>query len=613
PYAWGSPYDLPGGVGGYVGMLPLALALAAPFFRRDRRTWFWLLFALAALLLALGKYNPIYLVLYQLPFFNSLRIAGHFLWVYSFAVAMLAVITCDRILETAPQPGMISRRVGVVVLALAAVVAVEIVLTHQVSLRDWLTLWAWLPVPLALFSVGIVGGAWRREIPQALVAAAIVGFTIFDIIAFCAVYTQSKNGLMPLADFARAPQSLAALPTRPGESRILTLGAMVPPFAPAQESLFPDLSTLYGIESVKGTTGLMLRYARNYTDNFSPGMLNLTNARYLLLPRFPPDASGRVVSQPSDKFGLRLGTDKIELPAVPASAVQVESYIENAADTPDGTQVGGIVFFLDDGTAETMPLRVGIETANWAIEREPGRRMPPIATTFPIFSGASLRGHTFRARLDFSGGTRALVGIQLTADSRSDILRIEHIRGLDNQGGTTLLDYYLGASNHSTVYRNDLVTVIENSDALPRTFLTHAAQVLDDATTLARLRDYAFDPRQGALLAEGQALADRAPEQDEDESVQITLYQPERVQLNLTANRKAYLVLSDTWYPGWIARVDGKAAPVYRAYVTLRAVPVEAGTHTVEFEFRPTSFYQGAAISIATLLCLVIGVGWALK
>ena len=51
---------------------------------------------------------------------------------------------------------------------------------------------------------------------------------------------------------------------------------------------------------------------------------------------------------------------------------------------------------------------------------------------------------------------------------------------------------------------------------------------------------------------------------------------------------------ADTYFPGWVATVDGQPAPVYEAYGFLRGVVVEAGAHRIEMRYRPKSVYWGA-------------------
>jgi uncharacterized membrane protein YfhO len=49
------------------------------------------------------------------------------------------------------------------------------------------------------------------------------------------------------------------------------------------------------------------------------------------------------------------------------------------------------------------------------------------------------------------------------------------------------------------------------------------------------------------------------------------------------------LVLHDTYYPGWIAEVDGRSVPILRADVLFRGVELDAGRHRVVFRFAPLS------------------------
>jgi hypothetical protein len=67
------------------------------------------------------------------------------------------------------------------------------------------------------------------------------------------------------------------------------------------------------------------------------------------------------------------------------------------------------------------------------------------------------------------------------------------------------------------------------------------------------------------------------------------------------------LILADTWYPGWQARVDGKPEPIYRADCAFRAIRVPAGRHQVEFLFAPVSFRAGLWAGIISWMMLAAG------
>ncbi len=69
------------------------------------------------------------------------------------------------------------------------------------------------------------------------------------------------------------------------------------------------------------------------------------------------------------------------------------------------------------------------------------------------------------------------------------------------------------------------------------------------------------------------------------------------VKLMLTADQDGMLYFNESYYPGWVAEVDGMKVPVIRANYAFMAVPVRQGHHSVRFEFAPTSFRVGSVVS----------------
>jgi hypothetical protein len=70
-------------------------------------------------------------------------------------------------------------------------------------------------------------------------------------------------------------------------------------------------------------------------------------------------------------------------------------------------------------------------------------------------------------------------------------------------------------------------------------------------------------------------------------------------------------VLSDTWFPGWRATIDGEPAEIIRANGLLRALRVPRGLHRLVMHYEPSAFRVGGWISIVTAaMFIVLGV-WA--
>ena len=87
---------------------------------------------------------------------------------------------------------------------------------------------------------------------------------------------------------------------------------------------------------------------------------------------------------------------------------------------------------------------------------------------------------------------------------------------------------------------------------------------------------------------------------------------PGHVVVDVNTDAPALLAVSEVWYPGWQAAVDGAPVPLLRAYDTLMAVPVPAGAHTVELRFDPPLVKVGLAVSGITLALVVLGLAWTL-
>jgi hypothetical protein len=96
-------------------------------------------------------------------------------------------------------------------------------------------------------------------------------------------------------------------------------------------------------------------------------------------------------------------------------------------------------------------------------------------------------------------------------------------------------------------------------------------------------------------------------------AAEIVTEAPERVVVRARSERPGLLVLTDTWFPGWKATVDGRDVPVEQVNYVLRGVPIGAGTHVVEFTYEPLSWRIGWITSVLALLGLAAALGVGLR
>ncbi len=178
-----------------------------------------------------------------------------------------------------------------------------------------------------------------------------------------------------------------------------------------------------------------------------------------------------------------------------------------------------------------------------------------------------------------------------TADATFDLLNIRYQIALDTATGRT-------------VFR-------ERPTAFPRAWVVYRARVVPSDSTAAVLRRGEIQPRTEALVEQPPPLPlpDLLPD-----SVRHTLrclaYEHNWQRWQLETAAPGLLCLSEIWYPAWKAFVDGREVPLLRAFHSLRAVPVPAGSHIVELRYDSDTFRLGSWISsisaILTVFALVL-------
>jgi hypothetical protein len=146
--------------------------------------------------------------------------------------------------------------------------------------------------------------------------------------------------------------------------------------------------------------------------------------------------------------------------------------------------------------------------------------------------------------------------------------------------------------------------VYENPQAFPRAWAVHRAQqVSSDAAVNDTIRNHLFDLRADAFTsgpAPALARCDAA-----GEKVSLAEF-PNEARLDATLNCDALVVVSDTFYPGWEAEVDGRPAPILEVDGCFRAVAAPAGAHEIVMRYRPASAEAGGILTVAGALAAAI-------
>ena len=81
---------------------------------------------------------------------------------------------------------------------------------------------------------------------------------------------------------------------------------------------------------------------------------------------------------------------------------------------------------------------------------------------------------------------------------------------------------------------------------------------------------------------------------------------PNNVKFHLNLDLATYLVLSDTYYPGWTAKVNGIQTPILQANGAFRAIALKAGEASVEFSYFSPHLLAGIIISSLSVCLFLI-------
>ena len=89
----------------------------------------------------------------------------------------------------------------------------------------------------------------------------------------------------------------------------------------------------------------------------------------------------------------------------------------------------------------------------------------------------------------------------------------------------------------------------------------------------------------------------------------MPVHHPNRVLIRARLGCRGMVILSDNWFPGWRATVDGRLAKIYEAYGFLRGVVVEGGEHTIEMRYLPGNVVLGGLMTVSAVIVAVVLMG----
>ena len=283
----------------------------------------------------------------------------------------------------------------------------------------------------------------------------------------------------------------------------------------------------------------------------------------------------------------------------------------------------GLLVALDLGRVDRAFIRTWDFHA-WAATDENTRFLQARRDSGPPFRIADLRGDDQNVDLAMFGldlfaghhpndlaRYRQLLGLEAsrregTNTRHQNILRLMNVKYLVWPEGAAGGPPYEGAPRMSSVQTGRGVEAVYAYPGLDRAWLAGATTVLDDDRALERILSRDFDPAAEAVLS---APVPIAPVADASGSVAWEMDTPDLRRLTVRSSGPALLVVSENWFPGWEAEVDGRSMPVHRVNLTLQAVEIPGpGEHSVTLRFTAPSVRSALRVTVvcafATMLLL---------
>jgi hypothetical protein len=647
----------------YVAFLPLTAVILALIGAWQWRRWPGVLPALVlvviGLLLAFGVFNPGYWVLARLPVFNLFRVPARWLLVYTLGMALLAgagfqvALDCYhrriRRWEDVPERAKtelvhIERplRAALYLLiaimlwnALAGFLAIFIPTGPESPFEstNFITLLLWL-VELLLAYWLLTGervaydrhGRFKVTIKRSQPRSPFWLLLIIAASLFLASRTLSYNNLTtPEAYFDLRPPitrlQVAGCKWQVASGQVASGKWQVASECPSDRFLSlsniffgvgdqAEIDTIYADQLPEAARydytvaikhkevigpNLPMAFGLASVDGFDGGILPLrsySELMGLILPEGVETTDGRLREHLTavpparwlDLFNARyLITDKtgdLWLEGVPFD-------LQHQATLPPGTEIA--IGWLPHFSATELQLVVEAAPGEILVDTAEGQQWQ--LTAEPVSD------NLYRALFPQTAVAQAI-----TLTATIETASIQGLTLVNSDKGTF---YSLVPGQYRLIHSGD-VKIYENLDVLPRAFMVHDWQWQPDiVTSIEAIRDEGFVVGETAVLI-GEDSPSPRPSPSEGEGVEIRHDAPERIVLQTQNAADGLLLLTEAFYPGWQARVDGEPATIYRADGYFQAVFVPAGEHEVVFEFKSLRWEYGRILSLIGLFFLLM-------
>lgn len=148
------------------------------------------------------------------------------------------------------------------------------------------------------------------------------------------------------------------------------------------------------------------------------------------------------------------------------------------------------------------------------------------------------------------------------------------------------------------------IGLYRNKNVFPRAYFVSDYEVMPDGKGILKRMEQ-VDLRKKVILEEDPGFIGNIY-QDTPGEVKITNYRTQEIELQADVKGDGLLVMSEVYYPGWQAYVDGEKTKIFRANYVFRAISLGPGKHKIKFIYSPFSVKFGLFITLLTTIVLLV-------
>lgn len=601
---------------GYMGILSMIFSCIAivAFRKKNKAIWFWGVVAIIGFVLVLGNTTPLYRAMYHVPIYNKFRVPGRNWFEVDFAIAILAAygihylmqVDKDRCFKLVKSAVIGATSIGI--LGVIGLVGINKIVPYidqsKVNLDlEYIYEATKLNYPSNVFSLIVISLSiiilcllhrYRENIVYWIFVGVIIFVDLFSFGHYHDIGYHSLDSNHEVYEFIKARED------NPDNTRTYA-------FNVSESVLQPTINMLAKINYINNYGPLQPKAYLDMTKLVASGT-NVNNIAFI--------RNSKILSMISTKYIIT--SDPYYKELLENISVGGQTETENILQSNEEI----LIQSLDGVTPDVRELPIKLlPNADYKISFK-AKVSDDISQNIYIdfYGGAEYDRGEQEIQTEISSNEYQEFHFSLNAGEIpvEDInIRLftfgskgVYIKDLSVEKLEDMTQYWGEKSGETTenyLYTKlrDIgdVSIYENNNFLPRArFITDIVNVenFEEAQNIL-WTDVNFDAKQSAIV-ENFSQEDLKPGTIIKEN-----YNNDYIQIDVSTQDKGFLVLADTYYPGWKAYVDGQEVPIYKANGILRGIMIEGeGNHIVEFKYEPTFIILGFILSGGIFISLIL-------